>query len=94
MENELDIIVLRIVKTKQNKTLLQYATPDSQGAYYKGMIIVDQWNEGTKLFDTFDINNIGIPLKAHQRFDKSSRGMYKPILTDICTLAGDVLYCE
>lgn len=92
-DKEIKIIVLRIVKTKTNKTLLQYATPDGEGAYYKGFTILDQWLDDTKLFNNFDISNIGIPLNAHFEYQKTfKRGMAQMVLTDIYNDNGEILF--
>ena len=85
-ENEIQLILLRLVKTNKNgvpRTLLQYATPDSEGANYKGMLIMDQWFDGHEVFNKISLNDFGIPLQAHFVYEQSFRGMAKMKIVDI-----------
>lgn len=85
-ENEIQVILLRLVKTNKNgvpRTLLQYATPDSDGSNYKGMLIIDEWFDSHSLFNKVPLDAIGVPLTAHFTYEKSYRGMAKMKLIDI-----------
>lgn len=85
-KQEISILVLRLVKTDKNgvkRTLLQFATPDSEGKNYKGFLIIDQWFEGHGVFDKLSLNDCGVPLQAHFVYEKSFRGMAKMKIVDI-----------
>ncbi len=82
-KNVTDVLLLRVVNIKDNKTLLQYAIPDGESSKYKGFVILQDWIEGLEVFNSVSKKDIGVPLKATFEYKKTYNGQAKMCLTSV-----------
>lgn len=84
MEDVIEIIVLNLTKTKTNKTIVTFATPDKKDSTFKkGNLILQTWFENLNVYDKFPIALIGERIQATYEYQPTYNGTARLTLTDM-----------
>lgn len=85
MEEEMKVIIARVIKTKKEpqKVIVSLLIPQANTEYVKGTMNLDNWFENVKIFDNITPEDMLIPLKAKYKYEPSYNGTARMKFTEI-----------
>jgi hypothetical protein len=84
MEEKLNIIITSVSKTKNDKTVLNFAYEDKkQSDYRKGYITLQNWFDDLTVFDAIYEEHIGVILEATYTYVPGFNGTARMQISDI-----------
>ena len=89
--NELKVLVLRVGKTKNGKSILSYAVKEKDTAYSKGLNTLQQWSDDEELFNRLNSEDMPITCKATYTYEPSYNGIARMKLLTLVDASGNDL---
>lgn len=74
MTEQKDIIVLKVLKAKSGKSMIQYGIKDAPNNFSKGVTVLSQWFEDSRAYDNISNDLLLKPLKGTTHYEPSFDG--------------------
>ncbi len=83
MTEQEDIIVVKVLKAKSGKSMIQYGIKDKVNNFSKGVTILSQWFDDSRAYDNIPNELMLKPLKAITHYEPGFDGKATKKLDDL-----------
>ena len=83
MTQQVDVIVLKVLKPKSRKSMIQFGIKDKPNNFSKGVTVLSQWFEDSRAYDNIPDNMMLKPLKASTYYEPGFDGKATLKLADL-----------
>jgi len=90
--NEIKVLVTKVGKTKNGKSILTYLTKQKDSTYSKGLDSLQQWFDDDNLFNKLNSDDMPITCKATYMYEPTYNGIARmKLLTLVDSNGKDLL---
>ena len=89
--NEIKVLVTKVGKTKNGKSILTYLTKEKDTSYSKGLNVLQQWSDDEKLFNKLNSDDMPITCKATYTYEPTYNGTARMKLLTLVDSSGNDL---
>lgn len=83
MMEQIDVVVIKVLKAKSGKSMIQFGIKDKPNDFSKGVTVISQWFEDSRAYDNIPNELVLKPLKASTYYEPGFDGKATLKLADL-----------